>query len=70
MFRTEDFAHDCATVENLASAEKAVREMITLCRFFLPLKIIFGSGNFSGMIIVTNAIPANIIRGIYHIKNT
>ena len=39
--------------------------MIDLCRFFLPLKIIFGSGNFSGMIIGTNAIPANILRGIY-----
>ena len=37
--------------------------------FFLPLKTIFGSGKFSGMIMDTNAIPANIFRGIYHFLN-
>ena len=70
VFRTKDFGAYCATVENLASAGKTVREMIALCQFFQPLKIVFGSGNLTGMIIATNAIPANILRGVYLITNT
>ena len=43
--------------------------MISLCWFFLRQKIIFGSGNFSGMIIGSNAMPGNDIRAIYTSKN-